>query len=130
AEWRVASSGAGLTVRDIDGTPSVTSSTSTIAFDQADGFVISAAGSDARVDWSPQPDQIALGANTTGNYAGSSSEGGPATTANALAADPTDCAAGQFARGIAADGTPVCAADQAGTTDHGALGGLNDDDHP
>ncbi len=41
--------------------------------------------------WTVDADSIALGTDTTGNYAGSSSEGGAATTATALAADPADC---------------------------------------
>lgn len=50
-------------------------------------------------------DAVALGTDTTGNYAGSSSEGGAATTATALDADPTDCSAGSYAIGINASGT-------------------------
>lgn len=57
-------------------------------------------------------DCVALGTETTGPYAASSSEGGPATTATALAADPADCAAGQWAAGIAASGAAAgCTAD-------------------
>lgn len=113
-EWRIASSSAGLTVRELDGTPAVAQTGSaTLELDQADGFVVSTgAGGAARVDWGPQADQITLGTHTTGNYAGSSSEGGAATTAIALAADPLDCAVGQWAGGIAANGAAAgCTAD-------------------
>jgi hypothetical protein len=52
---------------------------------------------------------VALGTDTTGGYAGSTTEGGAATTATALAADPTDCgAAGTAATGIAASGNLTC----------------------
>jgi len=51
---------------------------------------------------------VALGTDTTGNYAGSSSEGGAATTATALAADPSDCASGAYATAIDASGTLTC----------------------
>lgn len=57
-----------------------------------------------------QPDSVALGTDTTGGYAGSSSEGGSATTADALAANPSDCAANNFATTIAANGNLTCAA--------------------
>jgi len=43
------------------------------------------------------------------NYAGSASEGGPATTALALNANPTDCSATQYATAIAASGNLTCA---------------------
>lgn len=54
-------------------------------------------------------EQLDLGTDSSGNYAGSASEGGPATTALALNADPTDCAAGSWCRGTNADGSCVCA---------------------
>lgn len=60
--------------------------------------------------WTVDGDSIALGTDTTGNYAGSSSEGGAATTATALAADPSDCLTNQFATSIAASGALTCAA--------------------
>ena len=60
--------------------------------------------------WTIDADSVALGTDTTGNYAGSSSEGGAATTATALAADPADCSATQFATAIASAGTLSCAA--------------------
>lgn len=47
---------------------------------------------------------IALGTDTTGNYAGSSSEGGAATTATALAANGANCSAGNFPLGVDASG--------------------------
>src|SRR3990167_9866267 len=49
---------------------------------------------------SVRPNAVQLGTDTTGNYAGSSSEGGAATTATALAADPANCSAGSAAGGI------------------------------
>lgn len=48
---------------------------------------------------------VALGTDTSGGYAASVSEAGPATTATALAADPTDCSAGSYTTGINASGT-------------------------
>lgn len=100
--------------------------------------------------WTIDADSVALGTDTTGNYAGSSTEGGAATsaadltctncisgteidesglgtvptatsattagsattaaTATALAADPADCSATQFATAIAASGALFCAA--------------------
>src|SRR3990167_8785399 len=54
---------------------------------------------------SVRPNSVKLGTDTTGNYAGSSSEGGEATTATALAADPADCATStHFAVGVTAAG--------------------------
>lgn len=47
---------------------------------------------------------VALGSQTSGGYAASVSEGGPATTATALAANGADCAAGQWAAGVDASG--------------------------
>lgn len=72
---------------------------------------------------------VALGTKTTGGYAGSASEGGPATTALAFDANPTACDVGEFVTDIAADGTLTCDAVSPGVTDHGALTGLSDDDH-
>lgn len=71
-----------------------------------------------------RPNSVALGTDTTGGYAASVSEGGPATTATALAADPADCAANNYAKTIGANGDLGCA-----QPDHGSLGGLLDDDH-
>lgn len=61
---------------------------------------------------------VALGTDTTGGYAASATEGGPATTALALDANPTDCAANNFATTIDANGNLTCAqpAIVAGTT--------------
>jgi len=53
-------------------------------------------------------DDIDLGEDTVGGYAASATEGGPATTALALNADPTTCT-NQFVRDIAASGTLTCA---------------------
>lgn len=60
--------------------------------------------------WNVDADSIALGTDTTGGYAASLTEGGAATTATALAADPADCAANQFATTIAASGALGCSA--------------------
>lgn len=49
-------------------------------------------------------DSVALGTDTTGNYAGSSSEGGAATTATALAANGSNCSAGSYPLGVDASG--------------------------
>lgn len=57
-----------------------------------------------------QANSVALGTDTTGGYAASTTEAGPATTATALDANPTDCSAGQFANAIAASGNLTCAA--------------------
>lgn len=50
-------------------------------------------------------EQLNLGTDSAGNYAGSASEGGPATTALALNANPAGCAAGEACANLAADGT-------------------------
>jgi hypothetical protein len=71
---------------------------------------------------------VTLGTDTTGGYAGSASEAGPATTALALTADPAACPAGQFATDLAASGALTCGTPAGG--DHGGLTGLADDDHP
>jgi hypothetical protein len=47
---------------------------------------------------------ITLGTDTDGNYAVSSSEGGAATTATALAANGANCTAGNYALGVDASG--------------------------
>lgn len=61
-------------------------------------------------------DSIALGTDTTGNYAGSGSEGGAATTATALAADPANCASSGLAGGVTAGGVAeACVTPNAGT---------------
>jgi len=49
-------------------------------------------------------------------FAGSATEGGSATTALALAADPTACDPGEFVTDVAADGTLTCAAASASDT--------------
>lgn len=51
-----------------------------------------------------QANSVALGTDTTGGYAGSASEGGAATTADALSANGTNCSAPNFGRGIDASG--------------------------
>jgi len=51
----------------------------------------------------------ALGVSVTGNYAGSSSPGGAATTATALVTNPTDCSGSNFANAIDASGNLTCA---------------------
>lgn len=52
---------------------------------------------------------VALGTDTTGGYAASTTEGGPATTCTALAADPADCSvASTWSRGINASGVAQC----------------------
>jgi hypothetical protein len=60
-------------------------------------------------------------AGVTCLFAGSASESGPATTALALDADPTNCSAGNYPLGIAADGSvQSCTADDTGTDDQTA----------
>lgn len=51
-----------------------------------------------------QANSVALGTDTTGNYAGSASEGGAATTALALDANGANCSAGQAPLGVDAAG--------------------------
>lgn len=55
-------------------------------------------------------DSVTLGTQTVGGYAGSASEAGPATTALALSADPTDCAVNLYAIAIGANGNLTCSA--------------------
>lgn len=69
---------------------------------------------------------VALGAQTSGGYAASVSEGGPATTATALAANGANCGAGQWAAGVDASGAAEgCTADAtlAGSEAGGDLAG-------
>jgi len=71
-----------------------------------DRFVLMANGS------TYAPEAIDLGTDTTGNYAGSSSEGGAATTATALAANGANCTAGNYPLGVDASGAvETCTAD-------------------
>lgn len=59
-----------------------------------------------------QANAVALGTDTTGNYAGSSSEGGAATTATALAANGSNCSSGNYPLGVDASGAvESCTAD-------------------
>lgn len=51
-----------------------------------------------------QANSVALGTDTTGNYAGSASEGGAATTALALDANGANCSAGSYPLGVDAAG--------------------------
>lgn len=58
-----------------------------------------------------QADSVALGTDTTGGYAGSTTEGGTATTATALVANGSNCSAGSAAAGVDAAGVAEgCAA--------------------
>lgn len=59
-------------------------------------------------------DAVALGTDTTGGYAGSASEGGPAASALALASDPAACSAGLFGVDTTSAGALVCEAIEAG----------------
>ncbi len=55
---------------------------------------------------------VALGTDTTGGYAASTTEGGPATTATALAANGGNCSAGNYPLGVDASGAVEgCTAD-------------------
>lgn len=54
-------------------------------------------------------DTTCLTAGVVCPFAGSASEGGPATTALALSADPAACPSGQFVRDVAASGALTCA---------------------
>jgi hypothetical protein len=86
-----------------------------------------------------QANSVALGTDTTGGYAASVSEGGPATTATALAANGTDCSPGDYATGVDASGnaegcTTIGAggvtdltADAGGTTTGASIGILGGD---
>lgn len=47
---------------------------------------------------------VALGSGTIGGYAASTTEGGPATTATALAANGANCSAGSYPLGVDANG--------------------------
>lgn len=54
--------------------------------------------------WMVNANSVALGTDTTGGYAASVSEGGPATTATALAANGGNCSAGSYPLGVDASG--------------------------
>ena len=61
---------------------------------------------------------VILGTNTSGGYAGSSSEGGAATTATALAANGANCTPGNYPLGVDESGAAEdCTAAGAGTID-------------
>lgn len=62
------------------------------------------AATDLDASGAVEPDSVALGTDTTGNYAGSASEAGPATTALALSTNALNCGAGLFAKGVDAAG--------------------------
>jgi hypothetical protein len=69
---------------------------------------------------------LTLGTDTDGNYAGSASEGGPATTALALNANGGNCSAGNYPLGVDASGAvETCTADDdvPESGDFGALTG-------
>lgn len=69
-------------------------------------------------------DAVALGTDTTGGYAGSASEAGPATTALALNANGANCSAGSYPLGVdAAGAVESCAADD-DVPDAGDFGAL------
>jgi hypothetical protein len=88
----------------------VTGLVSDLAGKQATGNYITATTGDVvatgpgSVTATIQADSVALGTDTTGGYAASSTEAGPATTATALAANGTNCSAPNFARGVDASG--------------------------
>lgn len=98
---------ASLRCAEVDGSPSV-SPLDSILFDSADGFTVTDAGNaDARVDWSPVANQIALGTHTTGNYVATIADAGNATvtvsgsgsetaavTLNVIDVDCTNCLGG------------------------------------
>jgi hypothetical protein len=62
------------------------------------------AATDLDANGAVEPDSVALGTDTTGNYAGSASEAGPATTALALSTNALNCGPGLFAKGVDAAG--------------------------
>lgn len=100
--WAAAGTGSGDDLA-VDGT--ATASTTPNLDDGGDiNFAYAAPNITATV----KADSVALGTDTTGNYAGSSSEGGAATTATALDADPSDCSTGNVANAIAASGNLSC----------------------
>jgi len=76
-----------------------TTTTPGIASFDSNNFGVTAGGTVSIKD-----DGVTLGTETTGNYAGSASEGGAATTATALAANGANCAAGNAPLGVDASG--------------------------
>lgn len=80
------------------------STTNVLMIGEAGGVDYAAQGDSSGAALGVSADSVALGADTTGNYAGSSSEGGAATTATALAANGANCAAGSAAGGVDASG--------------------------
>jgi hypothetical protein len=99
--------GGAITVREVDGAPSVASVTA-LEFLQSAGFVVTdQTGGVARVDLSLAFSQIS-GAVTDAQVPDNITVN-LAAAATALAADPADCAANQYANAIAASGALTCA---------------------
>lgn len=72
------------------------------------------------------PEAIDLGTDTNGGYAASVSEGGPATTSTALAANGGNCTSGNYPLGVDASGAvESCTADD-DTPDAGDFGNATD----
>lgn len=88
----------------------------------ADHGDVSWSGGVASVD----ADSVALGTDTTGGYAASSTEGGPATTATALAANGANCSAGNYPLGVDASGAvESCTAVSSGASPAGSGSEIN-----
>ena len=85
--------------------------------------------------WESDANRLAVGDGAatlfiySGLHAASVSDGGPATTATALAANGANCGAGNYPLGVDASGAVEDCTAAGGVTDHGALTGLADDDH-
>ena len=98
-------SGDSVRVEDGDNTGAFTSMANVDMDDAGDIDFTRAAGPPDVLTAAVRPDSVALTTDTTGGYAASVSEAGPATTATELAANGANCAtAGQFPRGVDASG--------------------------
>lgn len=75
---------------------------------------------EGRAEWDTNDDRLVIGDGAApktfypGAHAGASTDGGAATTSTALAANPADCSASQFANAIDASGNLTCATPSGG----------------
>jgi hypothetical protein len=127
ANWAKLESPSG-TVTSVTGTDGIThSGTTSVTLSLTDSYITSAKLADdavttnkladGAVGTNHLQDNSVTAAKAAFNYAGSASEGGAATTALALDADPGDCGVNNFATTIAANGDLTCASVSSGYID-------------